>query len=438
MNIRAEAYDIILKVFKNNMFSDKLLTQALKKIKNSEDNYDLLFQLVKGIIKMKANLDYVASCFTDPEKYKNTDIKIKILLYLALYQLRFCRSIPEHAAVNETVELAKKLYGEKIGDFVNAVLRSYLRHPEIEYPTDVIEKIAIEHSFPKEIVRYWVGKWGVETAEYLAMYFNEPAILHLRVNQLATTKEKLIHYMERREVEVKTTNACPNVLISSNVANILNDISFEEGYFSIQDCSAAMVIDLLDPKQDENVLDLFAGRGGKASYIAEKMNNTGEIVAVDKIPNKVKLMKQMLERLQITNVQLVEEDAFHFGPVAPAYDKVIIDVPCSGWGVFQKKAELRWQLNQDIPELLKLQEKALLTAAQFVRVGGVLVYSTCTMNDEENDKQIERFLARNQGFSLVPATTILPIEYTDKGFLKTIPHVHNMDGAFAAKMIRNK
>jgi 16S rRNA (cytosine967-C5)-methyltransferase len=190
----------------------------------------------------------------------------------------------------------------------------------------------------------------------------------------------------------------------------------------------------MDPQNDENILDLFAAPGGKATYTAEIMQNTGEIVAVDKFPGKIKKMKQNISRLKISNTKVIREDAFNYGPVAAAYDRVLLDVPCSGWGVFQKKAELRWQKNQDMDKLLKLQKDALKTGASFVRPGGFLVYSTCTLNEEENERQIERFLKKNKAFTLVPASEFILKEYTENGYLKTIPFSHYTDGAFAAKM----
>ncbi|HOD55466.1 MAG TPA: transcription antitermination factor NusB, partial [Candidatus Cloacimonadota bacterium] len=188
MNLREEALNIIIKVFKNNMFSDKLLSQSVKKLKHSAENPDLMYVLVKGVIKMKENLDYIVRQFTNQEKYKNTDIRIKCLLYLAFYQLIHCDSIPDHAAVNESVELAKKMFGEPIANFVNAVLREYQRNPIISYPDDSVERIAYEHSYPVEIVEQWLKRMPEDQVEYLAMYYNEPPKLYLRVNQLATSK----------------------------------------------------------------------------------------------------------------------------------------------------------------------------------------------------------------------------------------------------------
>ncbi|MBC8385716.1 MAG: methyltransferase domain-containing protein, partial [Candidatus Cloacimonetes bacterium] len=225
-----------------------------------------------------------------------------------------------------------------------------------------------------------------------------------------------------------------DILITDRVYEVINNIALEEGYFSIQDTSSALVVRLLDPNPEESILDLFAGPGGKATYIAEIMHNTGEIIAVDKFPEKIKKIKKAMEILQIKNIKTVVKDALQYGPIAPAFDKVLLDVPCSGWGVFQKKAELRWQKNQNMNELLKLQENALKYSSSFVKSGGFLIYSTCTLNHRENEEQVMNFLKRNQEFTLVPPDNTQKNFITEGGFLKTIPFKHNMDGAFAAKM----
>lgn len=227
------------------------------------------------------------------------------------------------------------------------------------------------------------------------------------------------------------------MLVTDN-AGVLEDVAFSEGYFSIQDTSASLVVDLLDPQPDDNVLDLFAAPGGKCTYIAEKLANTGEVVAVDKIPNKMKLLKQAADRLQLTNIKQIVADAFTYGPVAPAYDRVLVDAPCTGWGVFGRKADLRWQAHQKLGELLKQQEKALDHAANFVKPEGWLVYSTCTLNPAENEEQVRAFLRRNQRFELADAAQWLPKDYTFEGCFRTMPHKHNMDGAFAARLKKKK
>lgn len=434
--VRKEAYQTILKIFKDMEFSDTLLHQRAKRLKEGHASVALFYNLVKGVVKLRLKLDYILSLHTDPAKFAATDLKIKILLYLGLYQLLYLDSVPAHAAINETVELAKSSYGETVADFVNAVLRSCQRNPGVSYPEDPALRISMEHSYPVEIVREWISLWGEENSEYLAIFFNENPKLHLRVNATATTPEKLVSYFAKRSIQVQHSPAHRLMLVTEAANEVLDDVAFSEGYFSIQDTSAALVVDLLDPRPGENVLDLFAAPGGKCTYIAEKMDNSGEVVAVDKIPSKMKLLKQACDRLQLTNVKQIVTDAYSYGPVAPAYDRVLVDAPCSGWGVFGRKADLRWQAHQNIGELVKLQERALDYAANFVRPEGTLVYSTCTMNPRENEQQIEAFLKRNRRFQLVEAGQFLPRDLTHQGYYRTLPFRHHMDGAFAARMKR--
>ena len=436
--VREEAYYTILKVFKDTEFSDTLLHQRAKKLKGSKENVALFYNMVKGVIKMRLKLDYILSQYTDQDKFAQTDIKIKTWLYLGLYQMMYLDSIPNHAAINETVELAKKNMGEKVGDFVNAILRAYQRNPEVKYPEDPVLRIAYEHSYPPELIAKWIELWGEEDTEYLALFYNENPRLHIRVNTTATTRDKLIQYFTKRDIPVTPSPVSKVTILTDAADEVLEDVAFSEGYFSIQDTSSTLIVDLLDPHPEENILDLFAAPGGKCTYIAEKMVNTGEVVAVDKIPNKMKLLKQAADRLQLTNIKQVVTDAFRYGPVAPAYDRVLADVPCSGWGVFGRKADLRWQANKNIEELVKLQEKALDYAANFVRAGGILVYSTCTLNPAENEEQIKKFLQRNPKFTLVNAKEILPSDFVVEGMFKTLPFKHDMDGAFAAKMRKTR
>lgn len=438
MDIRNEAYKIIVKVLKNKEYSDNLLQQKAKKLQHNTDSVSFMYHLVKGTVKYQLKLDYICRQYTDPIKYEKTDIKIKVLLYMGLYQLLYMNSVPDHAAINETVEMAKTLYNPNIGNFVNSVLRSFQRNPDIKLPEDTIHRIAYEHSYPIELITEWVNQWGEEETEHMAVFFNKTPKLHIRVNEIATNLEKLRQYFEKRDIHCISSDASKNILITENALEALDDVAFSEGYYTIQDTSAALVVELLDPQPGDSCLDLFTAPGGKCTYLAEKLNNTGEVIAVDKSPGKMKLLKQAIERLQLTNIKMSVQDSFNYGPIAPAFQRVLVDAPCSGWGVIGRKADLRWQLHQNIPELVKIQQKALNYASNFVRPGGYLVYSTCTMNPDENEKQVANFLKKNTKFKLVNANQIIPEAYTVNGFLKTIPFKHNMDGAFAAKMIRMK
>jgi 16S rRNA (cytosine967-C5)-methyltransferase len=436
--VRKEAYNIIYKVLKDHHHSDRLLEQKLKKFREANDK-SFLYHLVKGTIKMQRNLDYIASCSAKGKDQKSdrfaaTDLKIKCLIFLGLYQLIYCESVPEHSAVDETVEIAKKLFDPKVADFINAVLRSYLRDPNIDYPADLKTRLSDQYSFPSEIIETWLQYWGAEDTERLCIFFNRKPKLSIRINRLATDGKRIKNYFSRQGFILEPSEVSARVMTTEFGQEILNDVSFEEGYFSVQDASSALIVELLDPQEEENILDLFAGPGGKCTYIAELMNNTGEIIAVDKFPQKAKKIRQAVDRLQIVNMNIVTEDALKFGPKAQAYDRVILDVPCSGWGIFQKKAELRWQFNQDMKSLLKLQENALDVGAQFVREGGYLVYSTCTLNRQENEEQVTRFLSKNKNFRLVENPKTVPARFMENGFLKTYPHRDKIDGVFAAKI----
>jgi len=432
--IRLEAHKIINKVLKKNIFSDKLLANMRKKMEGAEQDYALLNNLVKGVIKLKKNLDFVASQYTDPQRFANSPLKIKTVIYLALYQLIYLDNIPQHAAVNESVELAKKLYGSKVANFVNAILRAYLRNPQINYPEDTVGKIAARYSFSPDLIEQWLQYWGENNTIELCKYFNQNPRLSMRVNKFATEPDLLKEYFRKRDVFLIPSPATENVFTTTKVKQVLQDVSFSEGYFSIQDAAAAMVVELADPHVNENNLDLFAAPGGKITYMAELMLNTGKLTAVDKFPAKIKKLKRAIDRLQLSNIKTYVADAFEFGPQVADYDRVLLDVPCSGWGVFQKKSELRWQKNQNIKQLLKLQKNALETGAKFVKPGGCLIYSTCTLNQAENEKQVENFLSKNSNFSLVDAAGFLPEAYVEKGYLKTLPFRDKMDGAFAARL----
>jgi 16S rRNA (cytosine967-C5)-methyltransferase len=438
MNIRNEAYDIIVKVLKHKEYSDNLLQQRAKKLRHQTEQIAFMYNLVKGTIKYQLKLDYICRQYTETAKFDKTDIKIKVLLYMGLYQLLYMNSVPDHAAINETVELAKTQMGTSVSGFVNSILRSFQRNPDVILPDDHIQRIAFEYSYPLELIKVWHKLWGTDYTEKLAVFFNETPQLHIRVNIIATESDKLIQYFQKREIKCIQSTASRNILVTDNAFEALDDVAFSEGYYSIQDTSAALIVELLDPHPGESVLDLFAAPGGKCTYIAERLHNSGEVIAVDKTPHKMKLLKQAAERLQLTNIKLLVQDAFTYGPVAPAYNRVLVDAPCSGWGVIGRKADLRWQLHQDIPSLLRLQEKALNYAANFVKPDGFLVYSTCTMNPQENEQQIEQFLTKNKKFQLVNASSIISANYTAGGYLKTLPFSHDMDGAFAAKLVKIK
>jgi 16S rRNA (cytosine967-C5)-methyltransferase len=346
MNIRNEAYDIIVKVLKHKEYSDNLLQQRAKKLRHQTEQIAFMYNLVKGTIKYQLKLDYICRQYTETAKFDKTDIKIKVLLYMGLYQLLYMNSVPDHAAINETVELAKTQMGTSVSGFVNSILRSFQRNPDVILPDDHIQRIAFEYSYPLELIKVWHKLWGTDYTEKLAVFFNETPQLHIRVNIIATESDKLIQYFQKREIKCIQSTASRNILVTDNAFEALDDVAFSEGYYSIQDTSAALIVELLDPHPGESVLDLFAAPGGKCTYIAERLHNSGEVIAVDKTPHKMKLLKQAAERLQLTNIKLLVQDAFTYGPVAPAYNMAIASGYSKLIEATGKSTELRRKFRQ--------------------------------------------------------------------------------------------
>ncbi|MCD4650677.1 MAG: 16S rRNA (cytosine(967)-C(5))-methyltransferase RsmB, partial [Candidatus Cloacimonetes bacterium] len=218
IDIREEAYKVILKVLKKFHFSDNLLANSGKKIRKQNGDHNLFYTLVKGVIKMYAHLDYIAGLHGDKEKLDKTDLKYKVILYIGLYQIKYLESIPDHAAVHETVALAKKKFGEGISGWVNAVLRSYLRNPKITYPEDPVRRMALEYSFPEELITVFIDYWGEEEAEMLCMYFNDVPRLNIRINQLATTTDKCRNYFANKNIILEASEASKQMLTTNRFA----------------------------------------------------------------------------------------------------------------------------------------------------------------------------------------------------------------------------
>ena len=248
----------------------------------------------------------------------------------------------------------------------------------------------------------------------------------------------LQNFFDERGIKYVRSKYLENFLKVGHLSGIYNIDLFSQGYFSIQDESAGLVVKLLDPKPGETVIDLCSAPGGKTTYIGELMKNEGKIIAVDKYEHRLNLVKQSCERLGLTNVDFIAEDATaaNFGVA----DKVLVDAPCSGFGVIQKKPDIKWQRElSDIKNLAKTQLELLETASKLVRNGGVIVYSTCTIEPEENIEVVKSFLDKHPEFEIEDARNYLPSEVvTNGGYMETFPHKHDMDGGFAVRLIKTK
>jgi len=438
---RGIAVKILNRVDRTDAYLDKLIDVELKYGELSGPDKALLNEIVHGVVRWERRLDWILRGFYKGE-FSKCIPNLKNAMRVALYQILFLDNIPNYAAVNEAVEFVKKIQGEKSANLVNAVLRNIIRtieEAEIRYPDpeqDEINYLGTYYSHPNWLVKRWLKRYGREFTERLMEENNQRPKLTLRFNRLLTDRDSFIKKLEEAGLKFRPSKYLEHFFVLLHLTNITDWNYFQQGYFSIQDESAGIPCILLDPNPGETVLDLCAAPGGKSTYIAELMNNQGKIIAVDKYQSRIKLMKKNVERLKITNIEFLEADSETLE--MPPVDKVLLDAPCSGLGVLTKKPEIKWKKDsEDIKNLADIQTRLINNAAKLVKVGGVLVYSTCTIEPEENFEIIKQFLETHPNFALVKNhPNIHPDLIDENGCVSTFPHIHDMDGSFAAKLIR--
>jgi 16S rRNA (cytosine967-C5)-methyltransferase len=349
--------------------------------------------------------------------------------------------VPDYAAVNEVVEFVKKLQGQKPADLVNAVLRNIIRSKNaIRYPDpeeDLVGYLSAYYSHPSWMVKRYLARFGREETEKLLMINNEKPFLTLRINALKTKPEEFRSLLDSVNLKYRQGSYLAEFFKLMNLTNITAWEYYSKGYFNIQDESAGLACRLLDVHEGLRVLDMCAAPGGKTAYIAALMHSRGEVVAIDRFESRLKLLQKNMDRLSVDCVRSVTADALEYKSIP--FDRVLVDVPCSGSGTLSKKPDIKWKKDIfDIRNMNDLQLKLLNKAATLVKPGGVIVYSTCSIEPEENFEIVKKFLDGNPDFSFESARGKFPDEIIDEnGCIQTLPHVHKMDGAFASKIVKN-
>jgi len=436
--VRGIAVKILNRIDRTDAYLDKMLDLELKSSELKSNDKALLYEIVHGVIRHLGRIDWVLTGFYKGQFSKCVP-NIKNSMRVALYQILFLDKVPAYAAVNEAVEFVKKLQGEKSANMTNAVLRNIIRNKDgIRYPKreeDLVGYFSAFHSHPSWLAKRWLARYGEKFTEQLLISNNNKPNLTIRVNQLVSNSHEIQALLSSVELTFSETKYLPNFINLHSLSNITNWEYFTKGYFSVQDESTGFSCYLLDPKPDERVLDLFSAPGGKTSLLADLMKNKGEIVAIDKYASRLKILQKNLERLSITNVKIVESDALEYED-EEKFDKILLDVPCSGLGTLTKKPDIKWKRDiADIRKLAELQPRLLEKGASLLKPGGELVFSTCTIEPEENYEVIKNFLNIHKEFELINA-----VNYFDKsliaenGCVQTYPNVHGIDGAFAAKL----
>jgi 16S rRNA (cytosine967-C5)-methyltransferase len=444
--VRDLALQVLVGVQSRGAFSDKLAeSQAERHVLERRDRA-LLNELVKGTLRRRGTLDAVLA----PLVHAGLDtlpVWIQNALRLGAYQLLYLDRVPAHAAVSESVSLARKYGHPGTAGLVNSVLRRLAERPreavlaELAGPGAAaadLDGLAALTSHPRWLLERWLARYSREDVMKLAEADNRTARVGLRVNRLRLDAKELVKRLAAAGVTAAPGRWAPGSVYIEGEVDLAELSGLAGGDCTVQDESEALVGLLVAPQPGERVLDLCAAPGGKTGHLAELMGDRGELVAVDKQPARVRALRAGVERLRLRCVQVIEGDAAELAWDTP-FDRVLVDAPCSGLGVLARRADARWRKKPEIVATMPPVQGALLAAgARGVRPGGVLVYSVCTFEPEETVDVVRGFLAAHPEFRLADARAWVPDEVVSpEGFLLCLPHVHGTDGAFAARFERS-
>ncbi|MEW8955292.1 16S rRNA (cytosine(967)-C(5))-methyltransferase RsmB [Clostridium sp.] len=435
MKAREVIVKVLDEVFSNNAYSNIVLNSELNKSKLNDKDRGLATEVVYGTIKYKYSIDSILKNFIQKD-FSTIQSKVLNILRSSIYQMHYLDKVPDYAVVNEAVDMGKK-ESEGAGKFVNGVLRSYIRSDKEELLREFNGDIGFLYSYPRWMVNLFTKQYGEYIAKSILKGLNETPYMTVRVNELKGTFDDAFEALEEKGYEVEEGYICPEAIIIKRGKGIEENQAFKEGLITVQDESAMLVAPLMEVKEDEIAMDLCSAPGGKATHMAELMNNKGTVIAQDIHEHKLKLIDENVTRLNLTNIKTVLGDSTKLNTDFINYgDKVLIDVPCSGLGIIRKKPEIKWTKNpRDLREVVKVQRDIMDNAAQYVKSGGILLYSTCTLNKEENENNIDWFLNKHKDFKIekIYLGDAENIIYSDAGYITVLPNKY-MDGFFIAKL----
>lgn len=419
VNARKVAVNILQKIELQSAYSNLILNSYFKDMEISSQDKAFVTALVYGVLDRKITLDYVLKRFIKTPLKKVQPFTLEVLR-VTLYQIMFMDKIPDSAAVNEAVKLIKRSKESCNSGFVNAVLRNILREENLMPQGDSIHDLSVIYSCPQEIIESLVKDYGKEDAIEILKHTLKPAKLTVRVNLIKTDMESF-----RQNIGVDTTEIEPTgALVLNKGIDISNNPLFADGQFFVQDTASQKVVSVFNPKPNERVLDMCAAPGSKSFSMAILMQNCGEIVSCDLYEHKCQLIKKSAERLGLSIIKPMVLDAMVYNESLGEFDRILCDVPCSGLGIIGRKPEIKYKNFEDFDNLPDIQFKILSNAKNYLKNGGQIMYSTCTLRKAENDEIISRFLDENKDFSLSYSHTFMP-------------HKDNTDGFYCALLNKN-
>jgi len=443
MNARRIAVRILTRVEKEGAYANLLLRSQLADVEDGRERH-LITALVNGVLKNRMTLDFaLRKHLTKPMSALPNEVRAA--LRIGIFQILFLDKIPHPVAINESVDALKAINPTFIG-LVNSVLRkSAEKGWDFAWPDkqkEPLRYLSIRYSHPEWMVKKWLQRWGLAETEALLKVNNTPSPTCIRVNTLKTSRETLKQDLENEGIKVIESTRIPETLYMEDFGAVEKLKAFQLGQLTVQDESSQLVAHILHPKPGDRVLDVCSSPGGKTTHLAQIMENSGQIVAVDLYSHKLNQVDELAKRLGITNIDTVEGDARDLEGIEGKFSHVLVDAPCSGLGVIRRRADLRWQKSEEeIKRLPELQLEILLKASEYVMPGGELVYSTCTTEPEENFEVIKTFRKLKPEFQPVDISEALPFTVTEekdraqlkKGVWQILPHLHHMDGFFLAK-----
>lgn len=419
-------YKLSLNILDEVLNSNKKSNDQINKYANYANNLSFLTKIVYGVLENKIYLDYMIRKLSSV-RLKKIHKKILIILEIGFYDIHFLNT-KDYAIVNELVELTKEINPRSAG-FVNAILRNFIRdEKEIAKikESDDLKSLSIRYSMPEEITNYIFENYGIEYTKNFLRYVNSEQLISIRVNNLKTNVSDLKKLLETKFFIVKESNISKNALIILNPSGLANSKEFKEGLFTIQQEASMKAIEVLDPKENSNILDICAAPGTKTSYIGEYVNNKSKILANDLLADKLSLIKENIDRLSLKNIELTSFDAsIYQEKLKEKFDYILVDAPCSGLGVIGRKPEIRYNRTiEDIKNLSLLQRQILENSLQYLKKGGYILYSTCTIGKIENIENFN-YLKNKENLEVVPIDGKKYLEFTN--------FIDHTDGFFISK-----
>lgn len=439
MNCRKVAINILERIINEGAYSNIILSNELNNSDLSDKDKALVTEIVYGTLRRLKTIDTIIASFV--KDISIMDKKILNILRVAVYQMNYLDKVPSYAACNEAVEEAKEI-SDKDSKLVNGILRNFVKK---EGKFDIvfrnkIDEIAFDLSFEPWMVRMFIKQYGEHEALEILEGLNNTPKMTVRVNSIKGDYEEVYEELEEAGYNIEEGCICPEAISIKGGKGIENNQAFVDGKITVQDESAMLISPLLDLEEGMKVLDLCCAPGGKTTHIGELLNNTGEVLGFDLHENKLELVKENYERLGITNIKLAQMDATKLDAKLVSYaDRVLLDVPCSGIGIIRKKTEIKWtKKRKDLKEIVEVQREILENAWEYLKTGGVMVYSTCTLNKEENEENIKWFLSKHKDATIekVFIGKGANLCYDQMGTLTILPNEY-MDGFFVAKIKKN-